>query len=56
MEDKHQQNPQAEEIIINRDTIIIPLVWNSRIRLIKPNVNAEILPFYQQLEDWLITK
>ncbi len=24
MEDKHQQNPQAEEIIINRDTIIIP--------------------------------
>jgi ABC-type oligopeptide transport system substrate-binding subunit len=47
---------QVEEIIINQDTVIVPLVWNSRVWLIKPNVNAEILPFYQQLENWQITK
>jgi oligopeptide transport system substrate-binding protein len=48
---------QAEEILINQDmVIVVPLVWNSRVWLIKPNVNAEILPFYQQLENWQITK
>jgi oligopeptide transport system substrate-binding protein len=47
---------QAEEILINQDTVIVPLVWNSRVWLVKPNVNAEILPFYQQLENWQIIK
>lgn len=54
--ERKKQYEQAEEIIINQDTAIVPLVWNSRIWLIKPNVNAEILPFYQQFEDWQITK
>ena len=54
--ERQKQYEQAEEIIINQDTAIVPLVWNSRIWLIKPNVNAEILPFYQQFEDWQITK
>jgi len=54
--EREKQYKQAEEIIINQETVILPLVWSSRIWLVKPNVNAEILPFYQQLEDWQITK
>ena len=54
--ERQKQYKQAEEIIINQETVILPLVWNSRIWLVKPNVNAEILPFYQQFEDWQITK
>ena len=56
LKERQKLYAQAEEIIINQDTAIVPLVWNSRIWLIKPNVNAEILPFYQQLENWQITK
>lgn len=47
---------KAEEIIINQDTVVVPLVWNSRIWLVKPYVNAKVLPFYQQMEDWFIQK
>jgi len=54
--EREKQYQQAEEIIINQDTVILPLIWNSRIWLVKPNVYAEVLPFYQQLENWKMTK
>ena len=54
--ERQKQYEQAEEIIINQDTAIVPLVWNSQIWLVKSNINAEILPFYQQFENWQITK
>ncbi len=56
VKEREKQYEKTEEIIINQETVILPLVWNSRIWLVKPNVYAEILPFYQQLENWQITE
>ena len=55
-DERQKKYSGAEDIIINKDTAIVPLIWNSRIWLVKPNVYAEIQPFYQQLENWKITK
>ncbi|RJR06172.1 ABC transporter substrate-binding protein [Candidatus Parcubacteria bacterium] len=43
---------QMEEIIVNEDAVIIPLFWTEQHWLIRSDVGADILPLYQQLENW----
>ncbi len=43
---------QMEEIIVNEDVMVIPLFWVEQHWLVRSDVGAEILPLYQQLENW----
>lgn len=47
---------KAEEIIVNQDSVIIPLVWSSNIWLVNPKLDASFPALYPQLEDWAFVK
>lgn len=43
---------RMEEILVNEDVVIIPLLWKQQHWLIRSDVGAEIRPVFQQLENW----
>jgi len=43
---------QMEEILVNEDVMVVPLLWAQNNWLVRSDVAAEILPVYQQLENW----
>jgi len=43
---------KMEEIMVNEDVMVIPLFWTEQHWLVRSDVGAEILPLYQQLENW----
>lgn len=43
---------QMEEILVNGDVMVIPLYWGQEHWLVRFDVGAEVLPLYQQLENW----
>jgi len=43
---------QMEAILVNGDIMVIPLYWGQEHWLLRFDVGAEILPLYQQLENW----
>jgi len=47
---------KAEEIIVNQDSVIVPLVWSSNIWLVDPKLDASFPPLYPQLEEWAFVK
>lgn len=43
---------QMEAILVNGDVMVIPLYWGQEHWLVRFDVGAEVLPLYQQLENW----
>jgi oligopeptide transport system substrate-binding protein len=56
LSDREKFYGQAEKIVLNEDAVIVPLVWSSRIWLVRPDLYSDIQPLYQQLEDWAFVK
>jgi len=56
LNERVQHYQQAEEIILNQDTVIVPLVWSSQIWLVNPKLDASFPVLYPQLENWAFLK
>ena len=54
--DRAEEYAKLEEIILQEDVVAIPLIWGSNYWLVRPSIDAEILPFYQQLESWAVVE
>jgi ABC-type oligopeptide transport system substrate-binding subunit len=55
LNERVQHYQQAEEIILNQDTVIVPLVWSSQIWLVNPT-GCQLPVLYPQLENWAFLK
>lgn len=51
-EDRIDLYARMEEILVNEDVMIIPIFWAQEHWLVSQDLNAEILPLYQQYENW----
>lgn len=56
LNERVQHYQQVEEIILNQDTVIVPLVWSSQIWLVNPKLDASFPVLYPQLENWAFLK
>ena len=55
-DDRIEAYASLEQSVLQDDAVVIPLIWGSNYWLVNPALDANLLPFYQQLETWAVVE
>ena len=54
--ERQKSYASAEDIIVNQETVIVPLVADSQLWLVNPKLMGEFLPLFPHMENWAFVK